>query len=84
MAYCLHGARLDDADIYVMINSSHYAVPFRVQEGKPEEWRIVANTGLPSPRDIADPGHEEPLQNAGYLVGERSVVVLCRPPSLPS
>ena len=78
LAYCLHGARLEDADIYVMINSSQYPVVFHVQEGKPEDWRIVANTGLPSPGDIADPGHEAPLQSPDYLVGERSVVVLLR------
>jgi len=39
----------------------------------------VANTGLPSPRDISDPGQEERLKSPDYLVGERSVVVLYRP-----
>jgi glycogen operon protein len=76
LAYCLHGARLDDVDIYVMINASHCPVMFNVQEGQPEDWRIAANTSLPSPFDIADPGHEPPLQSLDYLVGERSVVVL--------
>jgi isoamylase len=76
LSYCLHGAQLKDADIYVMINASHYSVPFRVQEGKAEDWCMVANTGLPSPCDIADPGQEQPLASLDYLVGERSVVVL--------
>jgi hypothetical protein len=66
-----------------MINASACAVPFHVQEGRPEQWRTVVNTGLPSPLDIADPGHEEPLESAGYLVGERSVVVLFRPLACP-
>jgi isoamylase len=79
LAYCLHGAQLNDADIYVMINASPFAVPFRVQEGKAEDWRVVANTGLASPSDVADPGHERMLESPDYLVGERSVVVLCRP-----
>ena len=79
LAYCLRGARLDDADIYVMINASAYAQPFHVQEGRADEWLVVANTGLPSPQDIADPDREKPLESLDYLVGERSVVVLCRP-----
>jgi glycogen operon protein len=79
LAYWLRGASLHDADIYVMINSSPFAQPFRVHQGRPGQWLLVANTGLPSPLDIADPGHEEPLTSLDYLVGERSVVVLYRP-----
>ncbi len=77
LAYCLRGASLDDADIYVMINASPYAQQFRVQEGGAEDWLVVANTALPSPQDIADPGEETALESLNYLVGERSVVVLC-------
>jgi pullulanase/glycogen debranching enzyme len=79
LAYWLRGASLHDADIYVMINSSPSAQQFRVHEGRADEWLLVANTSLPSPLDIADPGHEEPLTSLDYLVGERSVVVLYRP-----
>jgi glycogen operon protein len=79
LAYCLRGARLEDADLYVMINASPYPQWFHVQEGTSEEWLLVANTGLPSPRDIAEPGHEVPLEGPDYLVGERSVVVMFRP-----
>jgi glycogen operon protein len=79
LAYCLRGARLDDGDVYVMINSSPHTQWFRVQEGAPAEWLVVANTGMPSPRDVAEPGNEQPLDSADYLVGERSVVVLYRP-----
>jgi len=79
LAYCLRGASLDDGDVYVMINGSPYAQWFRIQEGTAEDWRVVANTGLPSPRDIADPGQEELLTSPDYLVGERSVVVLYCP-----
>ncbi len=82
LGYCLHGARLNDADIYVMINASDHPVMFHVQEGSAENWGVVANTGLASPLDIADPGHEQPLQNLDYLVGGRSVVVLCKPVSV--
>ena len=67
-----------------MINSSHNPVMFRLQEGKRDEWRVVVNTSLPSPLDIAEPGRELRLENLAYLVGERSVVVLSRAQRLSS
>ena len=79
LAYCLHGARLRDADIYVMVNAGANEVCFQIQEGKPEEWLLVADTSLPSPRDIAGPGEKRFVRSSDYLVGGRSVVVLCRP-----
>ena len=55
LAYCLYGASLHDADVYVMINGSPRPQPFRVQVGQAADWLLVADTGLPSPHDIADP-----------------------------
>lgn len=79
LAYCLFGARLEDDDIYVMINGSPRAQKFRIQVGRASDWRLVADTSLPSPRDIADPGREKTLASLDYKVAERSVVVLYRP-----
>ena len=79
LAYCLRGASLGDGDIYVMINACPQPIWFHIQEGEAEKWLLVANTSLPSPQDIADPGTEHPLQSPEYLVGGRSVVVLYRP-----
>ncbi len=70
---------LHDADIYVMVNAGANEVCFQIQEGKPEEWLLVADTSLPSPHDIADPGEKRFVTSSDYLVGGRSVVVLCRP-----
>jgi len=39
-------------------------------------WKRVVDTGLDSPGDIADPGHEATLESASYAVRARSVVVL--------
>ena len=78
LAYCLHGARLNDADIYVMINASERPVPFLVQEGAPRDWRLVADTQLLSPYDIVDPADRRPLTQLEYLAGARSVIVLVR------
>ena len=79
LAYCLHGATLDDDDLYVMVNAWREDLEFVVQEGAPEQWLRVVDTSLPSPSDILEPGTEERLDELGYRVRARSVVVLRRP-----
>jgi glycogen operon protein len=83
LAYCLHGARLQDADLYVMINAGPKALRFRVQEGMASDWLLVADTNLPSPLDIIDAEQREPLLNLDYLVGARSVVLLIKKRTAP-
>jgi isoamylase len=78
LAWCLHGASLNDVDIYVMVNAGVNKVAFQIQEGRPEEWLPVVDTSLPSPFDYVEPAEREPLDSADYLVGGRTVVVLCR------
>ncbi len=79
LAYCLHGAACGDDDLYVMVNAYWQDLTFTIQEGKAREWRRVVDTALPSPQDIAEPGHEAPLARLDYLVQARSIVVLRRP-----
>jgi isoamylase len=76
LAFCLHGASQGDDDIYVMINSYWEALRFRVQEGEPQDWLRIVDTGLPTPADFEDPG--VPLDSAIYQVAPRSIVVLVR------
>jgi isoamylase len=78
LAYCLHGASQGDGDLYVMINAYWEPLAFLIQEGAPGDWRIVLDTTLPSPDDIAEPGTERVLHAPSYIVGPRSVVVLFR------
>jgi glycogen operon protein len=41
------------------------------------KWFLSANTGLPSPEDIHEPGSEPELgDQSSYLVGGRSVVIM--------
>jgi glycogen operon protein len=41
------------------------------------EWRVFANTSMPTPSDIYPPGNEPLLsEQAQFLVGGRSVVIL--------
>ena len=78
LAYCLHGASLNDDDIYVMVNSSANEVRFHVQEGRASDWLLVADTSLPSPWDFVEPGERRSLTSSEYLVGGRSVVIMIR------
>ena len=75
-AYCLHGACLDDDDLYVMINAHWEKCVFEIQEGEPGQWLRVADTSLDSPHDISEPGHEPALVLPSYVVAARSVVIL--------
>ena len=77
LAFCLHGASQGDDDIYVMVNAYWQALPFRIQEGTPQDWLRIVDTGLPSPGDFLERGF--PLQSLIYQVAPRSMVVLVRP-----
>jgi glycogen operon protein len=76
LAFCLRGGSVDD-DIYVMVNASANEVRFQVLEGSPAKWFLVADTSVPSPGDFIEPELRQPLRSSGYVVGPRSVVVLC-------
>ncbi len=78
LAFCLHGASQRDNDLYVMINAHTDALAFTLQEGRPQEWRRVVDTSLPSPEDFSQPGQEATLQIVTYTVKARSIVILIR------
>lgn len=76
LALFLRGASQGDDDLYVMINAYWQDLEFTLQEGRPEEWRRVVDTSLPSPEDICEPCREPPLATARYTVKARSIVIL--------
>jgi glycogen operon protein len=78
LAYCLHGARQHDVDIYVMVNSSAASLTFAIQEGQPGAWRRVIDTARSSPEDFCALGSEAPVLDPVYPVEAHSVVVLRR------
>ena len=78
IAFCLHGASLGDADIYVMINSYWKGLLFRLQEGVPNDWVRVADTSLPSPQDFAETDKATPMSSAEYAVKARSIAIFTR------
>jgi glycogen operon protein len=78
LAWCLHGASLNDVDIYVMVNAGGNKTTFHIQEGRPDDWLLVADTSLPGPHDFVEPADRQGLGSADYVVAGRSVVVLCK------
>jgi pullulanase/glycogen debranching enzyme len=78
LAYSLHGASQNDADLYVMINAYWHDLVFRVQDQTVKRWRRVIDTSLPSPADFCEAGEEPKLDGPNYTVRARSVVVLVR------
>ncbi|MCA9021709.1 MAG: glycogen-debranching protein, partial [Planctomycetaceae bacterium] len=79
LAFCLHGAEEEDADIYVMINASANACQFGIHEGTPGEWHRVVDTSLASPQDILEPDDVSVVSSTSYDVQARSVVILIKP-----
>jgi glycogen operon protein len=67
----------DDNDFFIMFNGGEHDVSFAVvspPEGK--RWMRMADTSLPSPQDILEPGNEVPLKNTEtYYTGNRSIVI---------
>ena len=83
-SFFLAGVRENDADLYVLIHMGDEDSEFHLMQGRPDEWFLVLDTSLPSPRDICDPGAETRLDALTYLAKPKSVVVLVRGPAHPA
>jgi glycogen operon protein len=63
--------------VYMGANAYWEPLPVTLPTASEQTWYRVIDTMLASPRDIAEPGNEQPLEDqAHYLIGPRSVVVL--------
>src|SRR5262249_17978111 len=65
--------------IYVALNMHWETLEFELPSPPTagRKWCVLANTALPSPEDICEPGRETPLSDqAKVLVGGRSIVIL--------
>ena len=78
LAFFLNGSRVDDDDLYVMINLFWRDLEFIVQEGTPEDWVRVIDTARDTPDDIVEPDGKELLSTNRYKVAARSIAVLVR------
>ncbi len=79
LAFCLHGAGVNDHDLYVMLNAYWEPLMFTIQEGAPAEWKRIVDTYQDSPDDFVDGAAAPALSSLSYTVRPRSVVVLLRP-----
>ena len=75
-AFCVHGANINDDDIYIMLNAHDETKTFTVQENGP--WLRVVNTALPSPQDILAPVDYVELADPTIEVKAHSMVVLLK------
>jgi len=72
------GGTANDSFIYVALNMHWEMRGFRLPQ-LPEglTWHVAANTDMPAPEDIFEPGEEKRIgDQSEFLVGPRSVVVL--------
>lgn len=75
--HVMPGQRSDD-DIYVAMNMHWESHTFELPQLRAGyRWRLFANTSMPYPNDVFEPGHEPLLNDPDYfLVGARSIVIL--------
>jgi glycogen debranching enzyme GlgX len=63
--------------LYVAVNMFWEPLDFEPPELDGLAWHVVANTAMPSPQDIWEPGFEPRLDDQRrFMVGPRSVVIL--------
>jgi glycogen operon protein len=83
IAFMLNGkyakdGTVDDDFIYIGMNMHGETLPFELP-GLPDgkQWHVFANTGVPSPEDIWDPGSEPRLDDQHqYIASGRSIFIL--------
>jgi glycogen operon protein len=75
LAFTIAGIE-SDPDIHVMMNMDDQERAFGLPSIEDRSWRVFADTSLPSPRDIAEPGRERALRGDTYPVEGRSIVIL--------
>lgn len=83
LAFHLSGASQEDADLYVMINASDRDQTFQIQEGRPGDWQLIFNTGLPSPDDFPDRPRQNRTRSTSYVVPSRSIAGFTRKRAKP-
>ncbi len=78
LAFSLAAVEEREADLHIMINLSESSGEMELPVIQDQTWRLLVDTGLPSPEDIVDPAHSFPIRGNSYLVQAGSVVVLER------
>jgi isoamylase len=66
----------EEADIHVILNMDSEGLDFEIPTVKDRQWHLAINTAEASPRDIVEPGNEQPVAGNSLHVEQRSVIVL--------
>jgi len=67
-------------EVQVLMNMYWEPLAFQLPSIPDRRWARSIDTALASPDDIAEPGAEQPIDEATYLVSGRSIVVLVSRP----
>jgi isoamylase len=76
LALTLNDPKGAEPSIHVILNMESEELSFELPEPSAGGWLLVADTGVESPHDIAEPGREKLVPAGGYRALGRSVVVL--------
>jgi isoamylase len=76
LAMTLNDTLREQPSIHLIMNMEDRELSFQLPRPSGQRWTRVVDTSRESPRDIVDPGAEEPLPGDEYRVAARSVVVL--------
>jgi isoamylase len=73
----LRGQSVGDDDLHIAFNAYWEDLEFELPaRPRNSPWLRAVDTSLPTPDDIVDPGQERPVEEATYVAGARSVVIL--------
>ncbi len=75
LSYTLAGCNDQEADLHIAINMSDESRIINLPDIKGKSWRRVLDTSLPEGEDVLLPDQLKPLQNNGYTVNSKTVVV---------
>ncbi len=75
LAYTMGGFD-GDPDLHVIMNMHWEGANFQLPTVPGRKWYRSADTSLPSPEDIAEPGNEVEIEGSEYFVNDRTIVVL--------
>jgi glycogen operon protein len=76
LAFTVAGLTKDEPDVHVILNMHDGKLDFELPSLEGRTWKRVADTALPAPEDVAEPGTETLVTEPKYWAEGRSVVIL--------
>jgi isoamylase len=76
LAFTLAAAEDREEDLHVILNMSDEPLFMPLYPIEGETWHRAVDTSQDSPKDILEPAQQKPVEQLGYRVNARSVVVM--------